>query len=328
MSAIESFWAFWAENKAGVEHGITHGGLSQELIDGIGRHVAGIDPSLDWELGPGRSSKHHLCLSGKGDPVLRVVAARWLAKAPPACSTWEYYAARQSHRAGGLRLNIAGNDLSLDDLALGVREDTSRERLDVVVFHPAFAAMPEDLRRQIAFIGLDTTLAEDDVERWIGAVDVTVDAPQDPVLLPALRDRVSSFARSCNGEKWAVLKGEREGKRIVVTTNLAIKRVEHLLFDTHVALEIPLHAPTPDGLTTNEEADVLNALEDQLLGRLGGDAIYLGRETCDGARTLHLHVMESGPAAASIEAFRASAGREVRVAVTPDPRWDVLGRWG
>src|SRR5579862_8257280 len=82
--AIDAFWTFWSGVSAAIAKSIGDGGVKPDLVEAMGERVAAIDPSLDWELGPGRKSEHHLCLSGKGDPVLRVVAEQWRRRAPAA----------------------------------------------------------------------------------------------------------------------------------------------------------------------------------------------------------------------------------------------------
>lgn len=329
-ASIEEFWKFWATVKDEIARGFSEGGLSEPLIAAIGEQVNRIDPALDWEFGPGRESQHHLCLSAKGDPVLRVVAERWRHLAPEADATWEYYASRQPHPAGGLNLEIDGHVVALDEIVVGVELDDAREVLHVTLHHPLFAEIADDeLRFRIGFIGLDTLLGEDDVERWIGAIDASESAPENGIPLPALRDAVRALAEQATGDKWVILQGEIEGQPIFVSKNAALKRINHLLHDTHVEIDIPLLSPTEAGLTTAEEAEQLDAMEDALFTALGEDAVYVARETFGGRRRMHLHVMEAGPAASSIERWRSrNAEREIGVQVAMDPRWEILERWG
>jgi hypothetical protein len=329
-AAIEAFWKYWATAKDRIAASFSDKGMRQEDIDAMNEKVAQIDPSLDWEFGPGKKSQHHLCLSSKGDPVLRVVAERWLRRAPAADATWEYYAARQAHPTGGLRLDIAGHAIALDELVVAVEEDKDRERLDVELYHPVFRQIDdEELRARIVFIGLDTLLGEDGVERWIGGVDVAKKKPKGGIPLPELPARLREFEKKTTGDSWAVLQGEREGKPIFVSKNMAVKRIDHLLLDTHVAVDITLENPTDVGLTTKDEADELNTMEDALFEPLGKEVVYIARETWGGHRVMHMHVMEGGPAAGIIDRWRRRyAARKIEVQVSPDPRWDILDRWG
>ncbi|MFO0562800.1 MAG: DUF695 domain-containing protein [Polyangiales bacterium] len=327
--AIDAFWQWWPTVSDAIAKGFTSGGLSQELITGVSEHVAAIDDRLDWEFGPGLSAQHHLCLSSKGDPVLRVIVERWRRQAPTADATWEFYGARQANPRGGLALKIGEHDLALDEMTLGVEEDEDRERLHLTVDHPAFAAIDDDdLKLRIAFIALDNTLGEDDVERWLGQIDLASERIEAPIALPQLRARVERFARASTGDRWSLLKGTFDGAPLFVLVNTAIKRIDHLLFDTHVTLTIAIRAPTEEGLVTDEEAAVLNAMEDALVESLANEAVFIARETTRGRRVLHFHTMESGPSAAIIARWRERHEEySIELDVERDPRWEVLRRW-
>lgn len=335
--AIDAFWKFWPTISESVAASVTSGGMKPEHIEAMAEHVHAIDDGLDWELGPGRSSKHHVCLSGKGDPVLRVVTEQWLRHAPPPDETWEYCASRQPHGREGLVLEIAkapdlpesGHKVALDELVCAVTEDDSREVLDLVVFHPLFAKIGEkNLKAQIMFIGLDTLLGEDDVERWLGTLETADASPPGAIPLRRILDRIAAFKDKCTGDKWTVLEGKKDGAAIFISKNTAVKRIDHLLLDMHVEIRIALTSPTAKGLTTNEEAATLNEMEDALFRALAKEAAYVGRETHGGFRTMYLHVMEGGPAAAAIETWRTHhPAYRIEVTVRPDPRWEVLARW-
>jgi hypothetical protein len=328
--AIEDFWRWWSG--AGQAFATTFSArkhLDPQLVQAMGERVSAIDASLDWEFGPGVRSEHHLCLSGKGDPLLRVVAERWLKRSPPPDATWEYYASRQRSPASNLRLDIGGHGVALDELVFAVEEDESREELHVRGFHPVYPAIADaDLRATILFIALDNLVGEDGVERWIGRVEVADDRPSPAVAYTELRTRVDDLASRATRDRWAVLQGTRAGKPVFITTNLALKRIDHLLFDMHLVVGLPLLSPSENGLTTEEEASTLNALEDELVAALGEHAVMAGRETTAGHRTVHMRVMEGGPARGLVERWVARhPERRASVEVAMDPRWDALSRW-
>lgn len=328
--AIAAFWTFWPTVSRRIAEGVVSSGVDAETVEAMSRHVRAIDARLDWELGPGRVAAHHLCLSGKGDPVLRAIAERWRKDAPPADATWEYYAARQPHGSGNLSLEIGGRKLELDALVCAITEDTDREKLDLVVHHPAYADIDEEeLKGQIMFIALDTLLGEDDVERWVGALEMSDAAPEGAVPLSELPGRIAVFAPKCTGDRWALLQGKKDGAPIFVAKNTALKRIDHLLLDTHLEVAISFTKPDESGLPDKAELEALDALGDELITALGDDAVYVGRETHAGRRTLHLHVMEGGPSAAKVAAWRERHPEwRVETSVRPDPRWEILDRWG
>ena len=57
-----------------------------------------------------------------------------------------------------------------------VTVDPHRELMHVTSFHPAFAAMPDDMRGMATFLILDRVLGEDTVQRWLGGIRTTVEA--------------------------------------------------------------------------------------------------------------------------------------------------------
>lgn len=327
--AIDAFWQWWPRVSDAIAKGLTSGGLSQALITAVNERVAAIDDGLDWEFGPGLAAQHHLCLSSKGDPVLRVIVERWRRQAPATDATWEFYGARQANPRAGVTLMIGEHDLALDEMIVGVEEDEVRERLHLTVDHPAFAAIDDDdLKLRIAVIALDNTLGEDEVERWLGRIDLASSPIEAPIALPQLRPRVERFARASTGDRWSLLKGAIDGAPIIVLVNTAIKRIDHLLLDTHVTLTITIRAPTEAGLVTGEEAMALDAMQDALVESLADEAVFIARETTRGRRVLHFHTMESGPSAAIIAPWRERhAEYAIELEVERDPRWEILRRW-
>lgn len=331
---ILAFWRYWATIEAELAEAFK-GPLPQRFIDGMNDHVAAIDPGLEWEFGPGKTSRHHLCLSAKGDPVVRVVAERWRRSAPAkgatgnATGAWEFHASRQPSSAADLILEIADQRVVFADLRFAITLDETRELLDIEVFHPCFADVSEELRAQIAFLSLDATLGEDGVERWLGGVDFATSEPANAVDLAGLQQKAEELAALAKGERFIVLQGTLDGAPCFVTKNAALKRIDKLVYDLHVAVDIELNDPTDEGLTTPEEAEALNALEDDLIDKVGDSAIYVCRVTTRGHRTIHLHAMEGGSLAQRLDDFeRTATEHTLRITVERDPRWEILRAFG
>ena len=322
---IHDFWAWWNKHSETYAHAFdSHQPLSDELIEVMSERVAAIHEDLAWEFGPGVKSRHHLCLSAAGDPVLRVVTERWLKKGPPASEVWEYYPARQSHGSVGISLRFDGHDIPLDKYQFAIAEDTSRELLDIQAFHPSFAAMKDEhARGQALYVSLDNLLGEDGVEQWLGTIDVVDSAPAAAASSADLRDRMNELASRAKGEGWCIMEGERDGRPFFVTANLAVKRTANLLLEMHLTVTLPVHKPNERGLPTKEELVELDKLEDELFSTLDAHALYLGRMTGNGVRTLHFRVMEGGPAPALVERWAAKhEARHPVIAVHMDPRWE------
>lgn len=325
--AIDEFWAWWADNKTSIAQTIDDG-HAHDLAAEISERVSAIHPKLGWELGPGVASEHHLCVTGEGDMSLRVVAARWLSRAPAADSLWEYYPARQASAAESPAVILDDARIELTAFHVHYEVDQMRARIHVRLFHPHWPGLDESTRMVSCFLCLDALLGEDDVETWIGGIDMSAEPLDDPSTIADLKHAVTVLSRDDSGEHGAILRAETEdGAPVFAAINMAIKRVRHLLLDNHYEVVVQLKDPTDAGLTTAEEADDLNALQDDLLQALGDDAVYIGRETYEGQRVIHLHASGIGPAPDRIDAWSRRSNYDIEVAAHADPEWEVLDRW-
>ncbi|MEQ1569227.1 MAG: DUF695 domain-containing protein, partial [Myxococcota bacterium] len=290
--AISEFWSFWATSAPQLRAAIEAGTLL-DWVELIQARVEAIHEGLDWEFGPGATAEHYFCVSAKGDPDVRVVAERWLAAAPPADATFEFYPARPGSGPTEAILDLGPHRFALADFRYAVSVDGPRERIAARVYHPGFGAAPENTAVMATFLGLDGILGEDEVERWLGGVETVNELPADAVDEVGLVEAVSRLRATATGEQFTVMRGQLpDGRPVFVTANLALKRIDHLRMDTHYQVTLPLRSPDAAGLIGPDEAEALNQHEDALLKALGTDAVYLGRETGAGARVVHLH----GPA--------------------------------
>ncbi|MFT3914132.1 MAG: DUF695 domain-containing protein [Anaeromyxobacteraceae bacterium] len=328
---IDAFWAWWREAGPRLAARID-AGKAAEIEPELTQHVHAIDEGLAWETGKGlRGARHHLALSAEGDARLRVVTERWVSRAPAADAAWEYYPARQAWHTTGARLTMHDPDFTLEEATMRVSPTVvpEREVLDVRIYSPAFAKIPEDARLRGTYLLLDNLLGEDAVEKWLGRIEPVTEpvAPSEPLV--ALREQVARLASTAIGDRWVILKEtDPEGAPIFHTVNLALKRVDHLLMDQHLAVTLPLKTPTAEGLTTDAEAERLNQLEDALLADLGHDAVQIGRQTGHGRRTIHLHAAAVGPAEQRARDWaRGVNGYAVEIDSRPDPGWEILKRY-
>jgi hypothetical protein len=201
--------------------------------------------------------------------------------------------------------------------------------MHVISFHPAFAAMPDEMRGMTTFITLDRILGEDTVQRWLGGIGTSIEPLEKGAPIAMLAEAIGLLSRDATGERFTVMRGEApDGRPIFATINLALKRIDHLACDTHVAVDVALRDPTPDGMPNDDEAEALNDIEDELEEMITGDAVYFGRETVHGRRTLHWFVAPDHPVRPALEAWAAShAERDVRLTWDPDPRWETADRF-
>lgn len=278
------FWTWWSVGRDRVTQAVATGGFDQRLIGEIANAVQTIHPSMAWELAPGRTAQHAFCVSPEGNAEVRQAALRWLESAPPADATWEYHASKQAApRLMGLE--VASWRFDLEAMRAIAAWDPTRRRVDVRLWHPRFAEVPDDVKLQVGFVFLDSLLGEDEVERWVGQIDL-LEAPtggRTPADLKAEVERHTAVP--VGDDTWVV--GENrgtDGQVEVVSANAALKRIDHPFHDHHVTIGVVMGI---DRMPNDAEAAILNAEEDDLVAQLGDAAIFVGRTTATGGRTLH-----------------------------------------
>ena len=332
------FWSWWPGARDRIAGAISGGGFDDRLIGEINRAVQGIHPSMAWELAPGRTAQHAFCISPEGNPELRQVALRWLALAPAPDATWEYHAAKQAASAL-MGLEVAGRRFDLEAMRATSSWDPARQRVDVRLWHPGFEGLPEQIRLQVGFLFLDQLLGEEDVERWIGSIDL-LDAPtggRTPTELKAEveRRRVEAATATDGDGTWVL--GERtgpDGQPEIVMADAALKRIDHPFANHHVSIAVHFGV---ERFPTDTEAALLNAEEDDLVTRLGDTAIFAARTTSPGVRTLHFVAPEPDAMRASIDPWAEampdslSEGlpqRRIKIDFQHDMAWDFQRELG
>jgi len=327
--AIAEFWAWWPSVASALDQGLRAGNLGTELRELVANRIHAIHSRLDWGLSPGRQARHGLYLSARGDLALRPVAERWLEEAVAPTELWEFYAARQPRAGDARELTLGGHDLRLGELSVKWSVDDSREVINLVVHHPRFRDLDEPHRAHVTFVALDDLLGEDGVELWLGTVELATVQPAETRPLAELRQAVVKLEQDATGERWVSRQGDVNGSPVVVTVNRAIKCICHLALDQHARVDIRLLEPNKLGLARGDESLELEKREAELREELGDRAVFIGRETHRGHRVLHLHAADSENVRNRIEAWkRRGPDRETAILIQPDPRWEVLRRWG
>lgn len=303
--AIEQFWRWWAENRESVISA-ADASDNDRVAALLGPAVAAIDGDLGWELRDGRSTRYLLVLSGRGKPELRVVAERWYRAAPEPDAEVDYAPARRRDvRVLESTLVVDDFELPLDELVAGTRFDQRRLRFDIVVHHPLFPLLQQESRLRVAFLALEAALGEDDVERWIGTVEVAADAPLDAIAMAALPTVIDQLRPA----------GQRGGDRWICDTYVA------------VMLTYPKGA---DGLPVDEKImAAIRELEAACMAALGGDGPHvalIGRELGAGRAIVHIYV--DGLVVDPKLAKPVLSGWEhgmARLRTVPDPAWRAVG---
>ena len=313
------FWQWWLSTRDRLADAISTASIDQSLVGEISRAVSSIHPEMAWELAPGRRAQHAFCISPEGRADLRPVALAWLDTAPPADATWEYHASRQPSQALP-RLEIAGIQFDLREMRTIASWDASSRLLDVRLWHPRFEGIPSGVRNQVAFLFLDNLLGEDDVERWVGQVDV-LEAPSGGLTPDEVRAEIERHKAEAGGdENWVLGQLDGPDGPSIVLANAALKRIDHPFADQHVSIGVALEGDR--GLPDDAEAAALNAEEDDLVARFDGVATYAGRTTRPGMRTMHFVAADLERVRDTIDAWALELPpRRIKVDFTHDVNW-------
>ncbi|MBT2549678.1 DUF695 domain-containing protein [Arthrobacter sp. ISL-65] len=298
-------------------------GVYGDLPEIIGAMVMAIHPELRWETGPGARSQHRLCVTGGGDPRLRVLAERWRRAAPPPTETWEFAAAREP-QPGMLTGTLEGlaQPVDLGLARIAVDWDDRSALAELTVYHPAFTRMSTNDCRLAGRLLVDWLLGEDDVQRWVGALNVARTDPRDSQPAAVVPEFFQAVATRNANPRWTIREAQTSsGHRVIVCTLRPLRWVDHPLLDLHTAVRISYRRTGPDGLPDGDALMGLQNLEADLGALLGSRGELVASETCNGLRILHYYSdSEDQNGRDSFDRF-ARARKEVQVTHTGDPGW-------
>ncbi|MBL8932769.1 MAG: DUF695 domain-containing protein [Kineosporiaceae bacterium] len=325
--AVIGFWRWWDQHADEVAGALSNG--HSHAVEGmVGPQVARIHPDLAWEVGAGREAAYLLVVSSDGSPELRTLAERWRRAGPPDGAVWQFRPARQRDRTAfrpGNEITAGGRAVELSTIVAQATPDDRRCRLDVSIYHPRFFEMPEQARVHLSFMVLDWALGEDDVERWLGAVEAVTVEPIDPFPVARLAEVVQQAAQGWSGDRWALMEGWHGDRRLLAAIRHPLHRVDHPLFDQHVEIRLPYRDLLPDGLPGEQAVVDLKAFQDSVTERLGASALLVGHETSSGERLMHLYGDSTASVVPLIEAmlgaYSAGSGS---VRGEPDPSWHAV----
>lgn len=325
---ITGFWQWWAADGKARFSAAASTGQWHNVPDAMTKQLATIHPDLAWDTGPGRVSRHLLDVSSEGDAALRRIAEQWLRAAPASDESWEYAAARQPQAdALGNVLNLNGRQLHLGEVRFELKPDYERECLDIEVFHPHFAGMPDDEPLRVSFLVLDWILGEDGVERWVGSIDTAANGTTATATAADLMDAIAAMASQAEADRWALLQDtSSDGTRIIVSARRPLRWIDYPLLDLHTEVRLAYRDQREDGLPTPEALSVLRGIEDDVTAALGSRGILVAHETGACARVLHYYSdSDDQNGRDAIETAARSAGASARH--VPDPGWTRVRRF-
>jgi hypothetical protein len=131
--------------------------------------------------------------------------------------------------------------------------------------------------------------------------------------------------------QWSVGRGERDGKPIFVRRNTsAASLARHPEYRFRVGVAVPLKAPKPDGLPTDQEMNELNAIEDHLCECLEQrqESLHVLAITTGGMREFVFYTRSPARVGPNLAELRSKVTtHELQSYVAEDPKWSVYAQF-
>lgn len=322
-AAIAAFWKWWADAGPRLERVFdANEHVPEALTNEITRHVHAIDPGLAWEVGKSNTGKSYaFSLSSQGDFLLRKLAGKWVRSAP-ASPDWTFLPAREANLRGAhVVLSLRGLKLDFERIRFATERDEARLRLGVAVYHPLFESADEQLALQASFIVLDSILGEDDVERWLGEVEVLKEPRGELVDAAELVARARSLAAAVKPDAACLVETGTPEAPVLGVFNLQLKRLDYLEHDWHLAVDLPFTGENHDSIAR------AHALEEELVEKLKpAGAVWYGHVTEPAEKTMSMlfYVKDRETTGTLVNAWIAQhAGASAEW--TSDPTWEEYG---
>jgi hypothetical protein len=189
---VERFWEWFAGRAARfyrmLEDNESGGWSSSPEAAEVRARMDEWFPDFAWVFGPGEAgygeAGRSFTLSGEGVLQRQLLALYWASRAPR-LDGWTFYASRQPsppELIENMRIDFEGQELGPLEFWLTPTIDDEKEVVNLTVWHPLYAGVPETEARLGAFgVFLDEVLGEYGTGNWIGEV-----TPSDQQLADAI----------------------------------------------------------------------------------------------------------------------------------------------
>lgn len=137
------------------------------------------------------------------------------------------------------------------------------------------------------------------------------------------RDR--RYSPAPMNEEWDFYLKQVDGQVASITVNLGLRATAPLAGRGQLLrVRVHLRSPAPNGLSSQEEFETLNQLEDRWVEALKAETLFVGRSTCAGVRELFFYGGDLGGLEARITELTSSfSEHRVETSTSQDPGWKV-----
>jgi len=320
---LEDFWTWWDDVKDQFRDAIATE-FATDIPDEITQRLKAMHPDLTWQITPGVASRHSLNVASGGSRLLRLISGRWALGAPPDDADWEYRPGRMPFEPDVI--SVRGIDVDPADLRLDIEVDKLFERLNFTVSHEAFAQLDYEESRDVTLDFFDAVLGEDEVERWLGMLEI-VDHASDAVGLDAILATLMEARDGFTGQSWED-GAEYYDDDVAAKINRSAKWIDNLGRPLYAEVTMASLASDDRGLPTPLEARRLDEISRQLLEGLGEHAVMVATATGDSERTLYLYLAPVEEVDEALAAWKeANSNRETHAEIAVDEQWANAEQW-
>jgi hypothetical protein len=212
---VADFWRWYAEVAPRFTK-IIDAREAASLSDEVCAEVDKIYPRCAWVFGPGEAEGHSFTLTGEGNPHRQLLMLFWKSLAPE-IPGWTFYPARQPGPVSEITLDAGGQTFSPIEFWLTPSVDRENEKIDLTVWHPLYAVMPENERWTVLFLFLDEALGEYGTQQRIGEIKLEDKRLAESIPIKELRsyvevaERAHGWKRHLPGAIWTGYRFEQRG---------------------------------------------------------------------------------------------------------------------
>ncbi len=194
-AAVDSFWSWWSERfRDYLTNAIVENRVEQ-VIDPLSARLRKVHPNLIFDLRPGTNGRIALVIGSDGkcpDAVVEQV----LASAPEPDEKWEYGPADAPiPDPREVSLKAGDRNIDLARMQVAMRVDDARLELELEVYHPELAEIPEQERESVVTTALNVVAGHAPPLRHRAKRSVTCTPPEDGLDLAELRERMADLDR-------------------------------------------------------------------------------------------------------------------------------------